>query len=136
MPISPALRQAGSLKGNSKGCRVAGIKRARGVLAIMHGDNSNNRVAGAHHHNSSRVAGAHSLLLNSNRVAGAHHHNSSNRVVGVRKPLLNSSRVAGAHSLLLSSNLAAGVRKPLLSSNQPIPGVARVPPSNNLRPGV
>ena len=85
MPISPALRQAGSLKGNSKGCQKAGIKWARGVLAIMHGDNSNNRVAGTHHHNSS---------------------------------------------------LEPGVRKPPLNSNQPIPGVARVPPSNNLRPGV
>ena len=99
MPISPPLRQAGSLKGNSKGCRVAGIKRARGVLAIMHGDNSNKLAARAHHH--------------------------------------NSSLVAGAYSLLLHNNLVAGVRKPTLSSNRPILGVARVPPSNNhLRPGV
>src|SRR5438046_2742072 len=112
MPISLPLRQAGSLKGNSKGCRVAGIKRARGVLAIMHGDNSNKLAVGAHHNNSSRGAGAHRLLH-------------------------NSSRVPGAHSLLLNSSRGAGVRKPPLSSNQPIPGVARVPPSNNnLRPGV
>ena len=67
MPISPALRQAGSLKGNSKGCRVAGIKRARGVLAIMHGDNSNNRVAGTHHLSSNLVAGVRKPPLNGNQ---------------------------------------------------------------------
>src|SRR2546426_263692 len=98
MLIGPPLRQAGSLKGNSQGCRETGIKQAWEVQAIMHGDNSNKLAARAHHH--------------------------------------NRSLVAGAYSLLLHNNLVAGVRKPTLSSNRPILGVARVSPSNNLRPGV
>src|SRR5947207_1716424 len=124
MPISPVVRQVGSLKGNSRRCQVVGIKPVWGGLPIMHGDSSSSPVPGVHL-NSSPAPGVRSLLLSS----------SSSPVPGVH---LNSSPAPGVRSLLLnsSSSPAPGALKPPLSSNRQAPGVAPVPLSNNLRPGV
>ena len=101
MPISPAVRQVGSLKGNSRRCQVDGIKPVWGVLPIMHGDSSSSPVPGALN-NSSPVPGVRSLLLSS----------SSSPVPGARKLPLSSNRQApGARKLPLSNNLRPGVTR-------------------------
>src|SRR5437764_60879 len=71
MPLTPPLRQVGSLKDNSKGCRGVGIRWAQGMPAIIHGDNTNKLAAGAH--NNSLEPGETRLLLNSNQEPGASH---------------------------------------------------------------
>src|SRR5437588_11378084 len=108
MPISPVVRQVGSLKGNSRRCQVDGIKPVWGGLPIVHGDSSSSPVPGVHL-NSSLAPGVRSLLLNNNSP-----------VPGARSLLLNNNSPAhGALSLLLSSSSPAhGALKPPLSSNR------------------
>src|SRR5437868_8553065 len=103
MPISPVVRQVGSLKGNSRRCQVDGIKPVWEVLPIVHGDSS-----------SSPVPGVRSLLLS-----------SSSPAPGVRSLLLSSSRpLLGVLNPTLSSNqhaprLPTGPLSPNLQTGLP-----------------